>query len=776
MRGRPRRRRSARRSRRSAASWSPGSNDASATTRPSASVSMSCSHTISLGPTGTAAGRPVGRISARRSPRVASSSPVRCEMRQLREQRRGPRSATRPDPDSRWRERLAVGAAELRREQRAPRRPNRAPPCAARRWSWPRVAALAKRGASRDPRPVSASKRASVSASRSTSNELGAGHTSVVAEDEGWQNCTFEMRRRSSLDAGPDKADEQRVRHAVPARRRRGASMRSTASTASAGRADTPRHRGRREIRRGGGRRSSARARSRRRSRRGRAHRETPPRPAPWPRRDCPAGRSASCSARARTAERRHRRGARGRRTRCDCSRPCPSTSDEQERLALGGALSPAPRSRLRSPRPARRTRDSVSPSVASNDVRVHEVRRREERAERREDLVMAVAVAGRVVDDAALADLRGEGVDVARGDGRIEARGVLGGGVRPHATGARRRTRCGAGRRVRRSPARGARARRGRWRPSPPRDRPRAPLRRPLPPRGRRRAARRSSARRASAWSSSASVAAATSTAARAMLDRGRRARRAAPAPRRARRATRSPPAGRRRQALRSRRLSASASAPVVPGRGARCRADAAALRRVDAEALLAEPLVRGPQEALGGAGVALEQLDQSGEEVGLEQAMGDAELLDQAARRRDHAARRVGAPAQRLEHRLAAQRHGLDGRRTLGDAEHAHDVEAAAAGARDRARAPQRRQRRAGQHRVGAPPIAGAARVQRAPCRAPLRWRRSRRAAPAPCAWTACAFASPAASPAAISTAAAAATASAVARSACGSVSTAS
>jgi hypothetical protein len=54
---------------------------------------------------------------------------------------------------------------------------------------------------------------------------------------------------------------------------------------------------------------------------------------------------------------------------------------------------------------------------------------------------------------------------------------------------------------------------------------------------------------------------------------------------------------------------------------------------RRVDAEALLAEPLVGGPQEALGRAGVALEQLDQSGEEVGLEQAMGDAELFDEAA-----------------------------------------------------------------------------------------------------------------------------------------------
>ena len=92
--------------------------------------------------------------------------------------------------------------------------------------------------------------------------------------------------------------------------------------------------------------------------------------------------------------------------------------------------------------------------------------------------------------------------------------------------------------------------------------------------------------------------------------------------------------------------------------------------------------------------------------------QALRDAELLDHLARRRDHAARRVGAAAQRFEHALAAERDGFDRRRALRDAQHAHDVEAAAAGARHRARSPERRERRAGEHGVGAAAIAGAAR----------------------------------------------------------------
>ena len=89
----------------------------------------------------------------------------------------------------------------------------------------------------------------------------------------------------------------------------------------------------------------------------------------------------------------------------------------------------------------------------------------------------------------------------------------------------------------------------------------------------------------------------------------------------------------------------------------------------------------------------------------------MRDAELLDHAPGRRDHAPRRVAAAAQRLEDRLAAQRDGLDRGGSLSDPQHAHDIEAAAAGARHRARSPQRGDRRAGQHRVGAAPVAAAA-----------------------------------------------------------------
>ena len=108
----------------------------------------------------------------------------------------------------------------------------------------------------------------------------------------------------------------------------------------------------------------------------------------------------------------------------------------------------------------------------------------------------------------------------------------------------------------------------------------------------------------------------------------------------------------------------------------------------------------------------VALHRLDARGEDVGLEEPVRDAELLDHLARRRDHASRRVGAAAQRFEHALARERDGLDGRRALRDAQHAHHVEAAAAGARHRARAPERGERCAGQHRVRAAAIAGAAR----------------------------------------------------------------
>ena len=103
----------------------------------------------------------------------------------------------------------------------------------------------------------------------------------------------------------------------------------------------------------------------------------------------------------------------------------------------------------------------------------------------------------------------------------------------------------------------------------------------------------------------------------------------------------------------------------------------------------------------------------------------------------RRDEAIIRraaVGAAAQRLEHRLAASATASTAGRALRDAEHAHDVEAAAARARDRARSPERGERRAGEHRVGAPAIAGAPRggerpVERRLARADLAEARERR-----------------------------------------------
>ena len=69
--------------------------------------------------------------------------------------------------------------------------------------------------------------------------------------------------------------------------------------------------------------------------------------------------------------------------------------------------------------------------------------------------------------------------------------------------------------------------------------------------------------------------------------------------------------------------------------------------LRRVDAEPEAPQPVVCGVQKALGGESVALEQLDATGEHVGLEQPVRDAQLFDHVPRGRDHASRRLGAPA---------------------------------------------------------------------------------------------------------------------------------
>ena len=90
----------------------------------------------------------------------------------------------------------------------------------------------------------------------------------------------------------------------------------------------------------------------------------------------------------------------------------------------------------------------------------------------------------------------------------------------------------------------------------------------------------------------------------------------------------------------------------------------------------------------------------------------MRDPELLDQVPRGRDHASCRLGAAAQRFEDRLAAQGDRLDRRRTLSDAQHAHDVETTTAGTRDGTRSPERGERRPGQDSVGAPAIVSAPR----------------------------------------------------------------
>ena len=87
--------------------------------------------------------------------------------------------------------------------------------------------------------------------------------------------------------------------------------------------------------------------------------------------------------------------------------------------------------------------------------------------------------------------------------------------------------------------------------------------------------------------------------------------------------------------------------------------------------------------------------------------------------------------AAPQRFEHGLAAQRHRLDRRGAVGDAQHADDVEAAAARAGHRARAPERGGRRLGEDRVGEPAVAGRCGRRRARRRAHARRRRSARAA---------------------------------------------
>ena len=132
--------------------------------------------------------------------------------------------------------------------------------------------------------------------------------------------------------------------------------------------------------------------------------------------------------------------------------------------------------------------------------------------------------------------------------------------------------------------------------------------------------------------------------------------------------------------------------------------------LRSIDSEPEIAKSFVSTAQRAFGGDCVALQQIDLSGEHIGLEQPVRDAQLFDHLPRRGDHASGGIGAPAQRFEHALTAECDGFDRGRSLRDTQHAYDIEAAATRARDRTRAPKRGEWRTGEHGVRAAPISGA------------------------------------------------------------------
>ena len=380
-----------------------------------------------------------------------------------------------------------------------------------------------------------------------------------------------------------------------------------------------------------------------------------------------------------------------------------------QSRLAL------APR---RWPTHVRRHSASESPSVASGSMPERQVLGPEQHAQARQALRARsyTAPVGWCTLSASSARTVEERVGVAGGDRGVHAGRVRGRGVRAHAAanGARPARHAPSGSSIRSARRRPA-ARRARSASSV------APL-----------ASHSSMARASSASASLAAAGGAQRRGERAgARRRGRAARRSRRRSRRRRARARRPRACSPRRASASARtprqaiaalrsspasaslswLSASASAARPCASSARPSSAAACAASIPSP-WLAQPVVRGAQAALGGDGVALEQLDEPGEDVGFEQPLRDAELFDHAPRRRDHAPRRLGAPAQRFEHGLTAQRDGLDRGRALRDAQHAHDVEAAAAGARHRARSPQRGERRAGEHGVRAPPIVRAPR----------------------------------------------------------------
>ena len=75
---------------------------------------------------------------------------------------------------------------------------------------------------------------------------------------------------------------------------------------------------------------------------------------------------------------------------------------------------------------------------------------------------------------------------------------------------------------------------------------------------------------------------------------------------------------------------------------------------------------------------GIAVEQLDDPGVDLILEQLHSEAEFLERRATAVEHRASRIRASAHRLEHRLAAQRGGFEVAISGRHAQDAHDVEA--------------------------------------------------------------------------------------------------
>ena len=262
-------------------------------------------------------------------------------------------------------------------------------------------------------------------------------------------------------------------------------------------------------------------------------------------------------------------------------------------------------------------------------------------------------------------------------------------------------------------APGSRAPARRRRWPPCARRGRGHAGRRRPRPRRRRPGGGPRPGTASASAWSTRASVGSAMATASSA----SRRASSRSPAWARASARTARHAMPVLRSSPPSRSLSSVSSQRFVRSRPARCgRGPAARPRGRRRRRCRARGSPRGP--AAGGARrrpVAGQQLDHPGRHVDLEQAVRWPSSSSVAPGVGEHAAGGVVAAPQRLEHRLAAQRGGLDGGRPGCDAQHAHDVEAPAA-------------------RAGRPGSGPTAPPRGAPASTPLARRRSpaRRAAP--------------------------------------------